>query len=61
MKNLPFFKLFRFLPRGRASRYYLNKDIPYFFVLDKTGMIVYTTSGEYTPEKLDKMEEFISQ
>ena len=25
MKNLPFFKLFRFLPRGRASRYYLNK------------------------------------
>ena len=26
MKNLPFFKLFRFLPRGRASRYYLNKN-----------------------------------
>lgn len=38
-----------------------NKDIPYFFVLDKTGKIVYTTSGEYTPEKLDLMEEFISQ
>lgn len=38
-----------------------NKDIPYFFVLDKTGKIVYITSGEYTPEKLDKMEEFISQ
>jgi hypothetical protein len=37
-----------------------NKNIPYFFVLDKKGSIVYTTSGKYTEEKLEKMGNFIS-
>ncbi len=38
-----------------------QKDIPYFFVLDKTGKIVYATSGSYTDEKMEKVEEIVSQ
>ncbi len=38
-----------------------KKDIPYFFVLDKTGKIVYATSGKYTVDKLDKVEEVIEE
>lgn len=37
-----------------------QKDIPYFFVLDKTGKIVYATSGEYSDAKMDQIEEIIS-
>jgi len=36
-----------------------KKDIPYFFVLDATGKIVYATSGKYTEEKMDELEEKI--
>jgi predicted transcriptional regulator len=36
-----------------------KKDIPYFFVLDKDGKIVYATSGKYTSAKLDKVEEVL--
>ena len=36
-----------------------KKDIPYFFVLDTSGKIVYSTSGKYTEEKLDDVEEKI--
>jgi hypothetical protein len=36
-----------------------KKDIPYFFVLDPEGKIVYATSGKYTPAKMDKVEEVI--
>lgn len=36
-----------------------RKDIPYFFVLDPEGKIVYATSGKYTEEKLDEVEEKI--
>ena len=36
-----------------------KKDIPYFFVLDATGKIVYATSGKYTDDKMDKVEEAI--
>jgi hypothetical protein len=38
-----------------------QKDIPYFFVLDKTGKIVYATSGRYTDEKMEKVEQIVSQ
>jgi len=38
-----------------------KKDIPYFFVLDKTGKIIYATSGKYTEDKLDKVEEVIEE
>jgi hypothetical protein len=34
-----------------------KKDIPYFFVLDPTGKIVYATSGKYTDAKMDQVEE----
>jgi hypothetical protein len=33
-----------------------KKDIPYFFVLDPEGKIVYATTGKYTDAKMDKVE-----
>jgi hypothetical protein len=36
-----------------------KRDIPYFFVLDATGKIVYATSGKYSSDKMDKVEEVI--
>lgn len=36
-----------------------KRDIPYFFVLDPTGKIVYATSGAFTQTKLDEVEEAI--
>lgn len=33
-----------------------KKDIPYFFVLDKEGKIIYATSGKYSSKKLDEIE-----
>jgi hypothetical protein len=36
-----------------------KKDIPYFFVLDKEGKIVYATSGKYSTAKMDEVEEVI--
>lgn len=33
-----------------------QREIPYLFVLDKTGKIVYQTSGAYSDAKLEKME-----
>ena len=36
-----------------------KKDIPYFFVLDKEGKIVYATSGKYSSRKMDEIEEVL--
>ncbi|MCC6833791.1 MAG: hypothetical protein IT213_02290 [Cytophagales bacterium] len=36
-----------------------KKDIPYFFVLDAEGKIVYATSGRFTEDKLDEIEDSI--
>jgi hypothetical protein len=36
-----------------------KRDIPYFFVLDPEGKIVFATSGAYTEDKLDEVEESI--
>jgi hypothetical protein len=36
-----------------------KRDIPYFFVLDATGKIVYATSGAFSEAKLDSIEEVI--
>lgn len=33
-----------------------KRDIPYFFVLDPKGKIVYATSGKYTDEKMEEIE-----
>ncbi len=34
-----------------------DKEKPYFFVIDKNGKIVYTTSGAFSEEKLDAIED----
>jgi hypothetical protein len=36
-----------------------KKDVPYFFVLDATGKILYTTSGKFTEDKMDHIEEVL--
>jgi hypothetical protein len=36
-----------------------RKDTPYFFVLDESGQIVYTTSGAYSQNKMDSVEELL--
>ena len=36
-----------------------RRDIPYFFVLDPQGKIVYATSGQYSTQKMDEVEEHI--
>jgi hypothetical protein len=33
-----------------------KKDIPYFFVLDKSGKIIHATSGKFTAKKMDEVE-----
>jgi hypothetical protein len=38
----------------------IEKNIPYFFLLDKDGIIRYTSSGVFTESKLEKMEEVIN-
>lgn len=38
-----------------------KKDIPYFFVLDASGKIVYATSGKFSQAKLDEIEESIDE
>ena len=36
-----------------------KKDVPYFFVLDEQGKIIYATSGKYTEDKMDEIEEVL--
>lgn len=36
-----------------------QRDIPYFFVLDKEGKIIFATSGAYTSEKMEEVEGVI--
>jgi hypothetical protein len=36
-----------------------KRDTPYFFVLDPDGKIIYATSGPYTEDKMDAVEEVI--
>jgi hypothetical protein len=36
-----------------------KRDIPYFFVLDPEGNIIFATSGSYTADKLEEVEEVI--
>jgi hypothetical protein len=36
-----------------------KRDIPYFFVLDPNGKILFATSGAYSDDKMDKVEEVI--
>lgn len=36
-----------------------KKDIPYFFVLDADGKIIFATSGKYSEAKMDEIEEVL--
>lgn len=36
-----------------------EKDIPYFFVLDREGRIVYRTQGAFSEDKLEAIEEVL--
>jgi hypothetical protein len=50
--------------KGELKKYkealdFEKRDIPYFFVLDPQGKIVYATSGKYTVGKMDEVEEKI--
>ena len=36
-----------------------RRDIPYFFVLDPNGKILYATSGAYSESKMDEVEKVI--
>src|SRR5690606_62840 len=50
--------------KGELKRYkdqldFEKKDIPYFFVLDESGKIVYATSGKYTSKKMDEIESVL--
>ncbi len=36
-----------------------KNDVPYFFVLDKGGKIVYATSGAWSESKMDEIEEVL--
>lgn len=36
-----------------------KKDIPYFFVLDPDGKIIFATSGKYSEAKMDEIEEVL--
>ncbi|CAN5315390.1 hypothetical protein BH10BAC4_BH10BAC4_25850 [soil metagenome] len=52
--------------KGELKKYkealdFEKRDIPYFFVLDPTGKIVYATSGSFSETKMDKVEEAIEQ
>lgn len=38
-----------------------KKDVPYFFVLDKEGKIVYATSGSYSDKKMKEVEDLMEE
>lgn len=43
----------------KAALDFEKKDVPYFFVLDPQGKIVYATSGKYSEAKMEAIEENI--
>jgi hypothetical protein len=38
-----------------------KKDVPYFFVLDKDGKILYATSGAFSQKKMDEVEAVLEE
>lgn len=38
-----------------------DKDLPYFFILDKMGKIIYATDGKATTKKLVEIDELVSE
>lgn len=52
--------------KGKLNDYkealnFSKKDEPYFYVLDKNGVVVYMTSGTYSAEKLGPIEDIIDE
>ena len=50
--------------KGELKKYknaldFKGNDVPYFFVLDKDGKIIYTTSGRYTETKMREIADQI--
>lgn len=43
----------------KESLNFEKKDVPYFFVLDKEGKILYATSGAFSDKKLSQIEDVI--
>jgi len=59
---LPFILFYK----GELKKYkeelnFERKDIPYFFVLDANGKIVYATDGTYTDEKMEAIEAVLEK
>ena len=38
-----------------------NKDVPYFFVIDKSGNVAYATSGAYSLDKMGGIEDIVDE
>jgi hypothetical protein len=38
-----------------------DDDVPYFFLLDKEGTIVYRATGSYSEAKMDKIEDLMEE
>ena len=38
-----------------------DRKVPYIFVLDKDGSIIYTTSGRYTRSKMEKIADLVEE
>lgn len=38
-----------------------DRKVPYVFVLDKEGTIIYSTSGRYTSSKMEKIAELVEE
>ena len=36
-----------------------DKDTPYFFLVDRSGRIVYRTEGRFTEDKLEAIEDLL--
>lgn len=50
--------------KGELKKYkdaldFEKKDIPYFFVLDAEGKVLYATSGAFNEDKMDAIEEVL--
>ena len=59
-KLLPYILFYK----GELKKYkealdFEKRDIPYFFVLDPDGKILYATSGAYSESKMDEVEKVI--
>lgn len=52
--------------KGEIKKYkraldFERKDVPYFFVLNDAGKIIYATSGSYTDDKIDEIESLLEE